>query len=323
MILLLLVLISVAAQAQNLLPETTIHVPVELVTAPTLVFSSDDRLVFGLDNRNFKVYDDGLPQTTSLDLDAAPVSVVFAVQVNQNVRSYTRFIANVGSTLEALLVGATGEAAVIEYAEDVHVLKPFGSGDVQWALRRISAAGRQARAVDAGIEAIAMLRERPCRRSRILVFIGQSVDSGSQAGLPALLREAERSGVTVFALALPQPGKDFPAAMLSLPGHAGSGGLHASEDLLGRFIPMLRRSAAAAPADLFSALTSATGGTEIRFRQQRQLEDGISLIGVELRSAYALSYAPAPARPGYHSIRVEVALPGAKVYSRPGYWMSR
>ncbi len=323
MILLLLAFVSIAAAAQNLMPETTIRVPVELVTAPTLVFSSDDRLVFGLDNQNFKVYDDGLPQTTSLDLDAPPVSVVFAVQVNQNIRSYTRFIANVGSTLEALLVGATGEAAVIEYAEGIHVLKPFGSGDVQGALRRISAAGRQARAVDAGIQAVAMLRERPCRHSRVLVFIGQPLDSGSQVGTAALLREAERAGVTVFALALPPPGKDFPAQLLGLPGLAGSGGLHASVDLLGRFIPMLRRTTAAAPADLFSALTTATGGTQIRFRQQRQLEDGISLIGVELRSAYALSYAPAPARPGYHSIRVEVALPGAKVYSRPGYWMSR
>jgi len=319
MFLLLLALLSLAAQAQNLLPETTFRVPVELVTAPTLVFSSDNRLVFGLDNRNFKVYDDGQPQTTSLDLDAAPVSVVFAVQVGQNVRSYTRFISKVGSTLEALLVGQTGEAAVIEYAEDIRVLKPFGSGDVQSALRHISPGGRQSHAVDAGMLAVAMLRERPVRRARVLVFIGQPQDGGSQADLAALLREAERSNVTVFALSLPQPGKDFASQMLGLPGHAGSG----SVDLLARFIPMLRRTAAAAPTDLFSELTTATGGTQIRFRQQRQLEDGISLIGVELRSAYALSYAPARMRPGYHTIRVEVALPGAKVYTRPGYWSSR
>ena len=51
------------------------------------------------------------------------------------------------------------------------------------------------------------------------------------------------------------------------------------------------------------------------------MEDGISLIGVELRSAYVLSYAPTSREHGYHTIRVEVAVPGAKVYARPGYRM--
>jgi len=44
-------------------------------------------------------------QTTLLDTAIAPVSVVVAVQVNQDVRSYVPFIARVGSVIEALLVG--------------------------------------------------------------------------------------------------------------------------------------------------------------------------------------------------------------------------
>ena len=32
---------------------------------------------------------------------------------------------------------------------------------------------------------------------------------------------------------------------------------------------------------------------------------------------------PVPGGPGYHSIRVEVGVPGAKVFSRPGYWLTR
>ena len=325
MAILLLAIIAFAAGAQTLPSETTIRVPVRLVTAPTLVFSPDDRLVFGLDNENFRVFDDGLPQSTSLDLDAPPVSVALAIQVNRNVRAFTRFIANVGSTVEALLVGESGEAAVLEYGDDVKVIKPFGGGDVQSAVRQISGAGRQTRAIDAGLRAVAMLRERPERRARILIFIGQPIDSGSQAELAVLCREAERSNVTVFALSLPQPGRDSESEMLAPPplSRAGSGGLRAGVDLLGRFMPFRRGSAAAGATDPFSVLTTATGGTQFHFSRQRQLEDGISLVGVELRSAYALSYSPAHAHPGYHSIRVEVALPGAKVYSRPGYWLSR
>ena len=39
-------------------------------------------------------------------------------------------------------------------------------------------------------------------------------------------------------------------------------------------------------------LTAATGGTQLHFRKQSQLEDGIAAIGIELRSAYLLSYYP-------------------------------
>src|ERR1044071_6342134 len=132
----------------------TIRVPVRLVTAPTLVFSSDDRIVFGLEQRHFQVFDNGHAQPTSLDTDYAPVSVALAIQVNQDVRSYVRFIAKVGSAVEALLVGETGEAPVITYGAEVKVAKPFDSGDVQSTLQHIAAAGRHAHAIDAGMRAI-------------------------------------------------------------------------------------------------------------------------------------------------------------------------
>ena len=42
-------------------------------------------------------------------------------------------------------------------------------------------------------------------------------------------------------------------------------------------------------------------------------------LGVELRSAYLLSYYPSSEVPGPHTISVEVSVPGAKTYARPGY----
>jgi hypothetical protein len=69
-------------------------------------------------------------------------------------------------------------------------------------------------------------------------------------------------------------------------------------------------------------LVAATGGTELHFRKQRQLEDAIAAIGVALRSAYLLSYYPNSQEAGYHTVKVEVDVPGARVYSRPGYWLS-
>ena len=38
---------------------------------------------------------------------------------------------------------------------------------------------------------------------------------------------------------------------------------------------------------------------------------------------YLLSYYAGSAEPGYHALKVEVDVPGAKVYSRPGYWLGQ
>jgi len=308
-------------------PATTIRVPVRLVTAPTLVFSADDRLVFGLGSGDFQVFDNGLAQRATVDTELPRVSVVVAVEANQDVRGYTRFISRVGSAVDALLVGERGEGALLQYGEEVKVLKPFDdTADIQTALRNLTGAGRKARAVDAGMRAIALLKERPERRNRVLIFVGQPVDSGSESKLAELRAEAERNGVAVFALVLPIAGKDFISDTFRLEGlssRTDRGGFKVGVDT-GRLAPVLRRTAAASDAaDPFSVLTAATGGTQYRFRAQRELEDGISLIGVELRSAYLVSYSPAPGGPGYHTIKVEVGMPGAKVFSRPGYWLSR
>jgi hypothetical protein len=52
------------------------------------------------------------------------------------------------------------------------------------------------------------------------------------------------------------------------------------------------------------------------------LEDAIADIGIQMRTSYLLSYYPNSMELGYHTVKVEVDIPGAKVYSRPGYWLS-
>jgi VWFA-related protein len=258
-----------------------ISVPVRLVAVPTLVFSKDNRLIPGLKSADFRVLDNGIPQNVSLDTDDPPVSVVVAIQTSVDARPSASYIAKVGSVMEAHLVGATGRAAVIRYADDIKVLKPFGAGDVRWAFRSISVEGTMSRAIDAGIEGIAMLKTRPRTQARVLLFIGQAVDRGSEATWATLQEEADRENVSIYALI----------------------------------------SAEAKPNPL-SALIAATGGAEHHFHRQHELEDAIGTLGVELRSIYMLSYRPSSADAGRHTISVEVSVPGARTYARPGYMLS-
>jgi hypothetical protein len=241
--------------------------------------------------------------------------VAVAVQVNQDVRSYVPFIAKAGSVIEALLAGESGETTLIAYNDDVTIIKAFDN------LKKIPPSGRQARMVDAGLRGIALLKERPASRARVLLFIGQPVDSGSEATLASLEEAAEKANVTVYALTLPLFGKAFVSDTISLSGVSAQekGGFKAGLDL-GKLIEVLGRSSKAEEgADPFSILPAATGGTQIHFRKQRELESAIATIGVELRSGYLLSYYPDSAEPGYHTISIEVDIAGVKVHSRPGY----
>jgi VWFA-related protein len=300
----------------------TIRVPVRLVTVPTLVFSKEGRLVPGLQATDFRVYDKGYLQRVALDTASTSVSAVLAVQVNQDVRGYVPFIKKAGNVVEALVVGESGEAAVIAYGADVTVVKPFATGDIQTALSKISASGRPSRMFDAGHRAISLLKQRSAARDRILLFIGQSMDSGSDATLGFLREQAERENVSIHALTLPEFGKAFVSDTFSLQGLPREGGGFKAGVDLGKLIAVLNRSSAVEKGtDPFSVLTAATGGTQLHFRKQTELENAIATIGVELRSVYLLSYSPSSIEGGYHTIKVEVNAPGATVHSRPGYWL--
>lgn len=260
---------------------SVIRVPVRLVAVPTLVFSKDHRLIPGLQQSDFRILDNGVPQDLKLDTEDAPVSVVIAIQTNLDVRRPAKFISKVGSVIEAHLVGATGRAAVLAYNGEIRTLKPFGSGDVRSAFRNIAGHGGQARMIDAGMAAVALLKDRPRTHARVLLFIGQAFDRGSKASWAELEAEADRENVSIHALILSDSRGD----------------------------PLL-------------PLIESTGGRELRFHDQQELEQAIGTLGVELRSAYLLSYYPSSDAPGKHIISVEVSVPGAKTRARPGYILS-
>src|SRR5689334_2172162 len=98
----LLVTIGLAAMLPPQQP--TIRVPVRLVSVRTLVFSPDSRLLPNLQSTDFRVLDNGRPQSFTVEEAAAPLSVAVVVQTNQDVRQYVPFIAKSGSVIDAHLV---------------------------------------------------------------------------------------------------------------------------------------------------------------------------------------------------------------------------
>ena len=304
-----------AVQAQ-----VTIRVPVRLVTAPTVVFTDDGRLISDLKASDFQLYDNDRLQKISVEAPSAPVSVAVAVETNLDVRAYVPFIAKVGNVIDTLVAGADGETALLAYNSEVRVLKPFSSGDLGKALRGIAPGGLRARSIDAGMLAIRMLRERPPDHVRVLLYVGQPIDDGSESKLPELQAEAAKQNVMVFAMTLPEMDKNFVSDNFSLQGQpAEGGGFIASTNLLKLITVMSRSAEAAAGNDPLSVLTAATVGSLFHVRKQNELEGALTALGVQLRSGYLLSYYANAEEPGPHAIRVEVDVPGAKVRTRSGW----
>jgi hypothetical protein len=310
-------MLACSAQAQ-----VTFREHVRLVTAPTIVFSQDGRILTDLRTPDFHLFDNDRPQKISMEPATSAISVAVVVQRNLDVRAYVPFITKVGSVVESLLVGDGGDSALLSYGDEVKTLKPFGSGDLQLELRKLTAWGLRARFIDAGMQAIRLLKERPPTQARVLLFIGQPMDDGSESKLDALKEDAARENITVFALALPEIGKNFVSdnfKLDNLDSRSERGGFKVSMDLLKVIQVISRATDASANADPFAALTAATAGTVFHFRKQPELEGTLAAVGVQLRSTYLLSYYANSEEPGKHAIRVEVNVPGAKVRTRPGW----
>ena len=68
--------------------------------------------------------------------------------------------------------------------------------------------------------------------------------------------------------------------------------------------------------------TAATGGLYQSVFRESSIENAVDAIGGELNSQYTLSYRPTKSGdPGYHRIKVSVDRIGAKVRTRPGYYL--
>jgi VWFA-related protein len=299
-----------------------IQVPVRLVSVPTLVVSKDGKYIPGLSADKFHLTDNGRQRKFTLDTEDVPVSVAVAVQVDQDVREYLPFLSKVGSLLDNSLAAAAGEDALLTYNDEVSLLKPFGRGEMQTAMEKLKPAGHEAHLIDAGLRAIELLKERTGHGSRVLLFIGQPKENGSSGKMDVLAEQAQRENVQVYVLALPLLGKSFVSDSFRLQGLGSQwykGGYQASVELT-RAVPALRRAAqASSEKDPLSLLAVATGGLQLHFRKQKQLEDAIIAMGDALRSRYFLSFTPDAKDDGFHSINVQVDMPGATVYARPGY----
>ena len=318
---------------------------VNIVIAPTTVLDKDNGYVSGLEPKDFRLFDNGKLQTIQQDIAFIPLSVVVAIQRSASTEEVLPALKRIGTMLETLVLGETGEAAIILFDHRIQKMVDFTNDGAKLteALQTLRPGGTSSVMNDAVIESVRMLKNRGPNRRRVILLIAETKDNGSGGRLREALREIQFNNVIVYPVNMsrwlnklrtpdqpPRPSPLPPSAMPQVNGmpstpntqmQMGYGGS------FGNWIPLVGEIFTATKAIFVDnpqeLLSKYSGGNEQSFVNLSGLEEAIRAIGEELHSQYLLSYNPNNKEDGgFHTIRVEVTKPNLTVRTRAGYWMA-
>ena len=332
-------------------PPGTIIVKVEEVSAPVVVRDAKGELVVNLQQKDFKVFDSGVQQTiTGFSMGGDPISLVIVVETSSRIAALMPAIQKTGILFTQVVLGDTGDAAILGYHDAVDTLLPFTSDTekIEKAVTNLAVQTSGSRLYDALANGVEMLSHRPKERRRVIIAIGEAVDTGSEEKLGEVLRAAQLANVTIYTVGLSstaaewrgQP-KQAAAPSITPPGtfptsptpgtvqtpdtdaaRYGSGGGGGGGDLLALAVWVVQHAKAAVKSRQLEIATAATGGSYQSTFRDRSIESAIDAIGGELHAQYMVSYRPPSAnQAGYHEIEVRVDRSGVTVRTRPGYYL--
>lgn len=323
-----------------------IRVRVEVVSTPVVVHDSKGELVLDLTRGDFRVFDNGLEQRLEedgFDRGGAPLSVAIVVETSSRIEALLPAIRRTGILFTQTVLGESGDAAIIGYHDTVTKLLDF-TGEHEAIERTITSLNRGtsgARLYDGLSQAVRLLRDRPADRRRVIITLAEATDTGSEARLGDVLREAQLANITIYSVGLsttaaelrgPQRQASAPSATppgtMGLPPRPGSVQTPTTEaqrsggaDLLALAIWVIQHATEPFRENALELAAAATGGSHQSPVRDRSIEMAIDQISGELHAQYTLSYRPSGSEGGYHEIRVLVDRSGAQVRSRPGYYL--
>ncbi|OFW27141.1 MAG: hypothetical protein A3H27_10020 [Acidobacteria bacterium RIFCSPLOWO2_02_FULL_59_13] len=325
----------------------SISVEIEVVTVPVTVTNASGEFVTDLNKNEFTIQDNGVQQKIeSFDLSWDPISLVIVVQTSSRVATQLPEVRKAGILFTQLILGETGEAAVLAFDNNVKLVQDFTDDHelVEAALAKLSPGGEQVRLSDAIARAVFLLQQRAEGRRKVVIAISEARDQGSGNSQGLVLRGAQQLGVSVYTVGLgslksllSRPAGEgvsspFPPGVAARPLPAnqpptpdaqtnwGAANVNLLE-LITELVSSTKSWLGGNPLTLFA---TGTGGQDFSSGDQAALERALDRIGRELRNQYLLTYRPNNLdSPGFHPIRVTVSRPNLTVRAKPGYLFTR
>lgn len=264
------------------------RVDVDVVQVTAVVTDSDGRFVRGLEQRDFKVYEDGRPQPiTHFASERIPLELVAAIDVSASMHDVLQQVKGSASRfLDG--IGGDDQVTVLAFNENIFTLarRETDRAARARAIARMASWGGTA-LYDVIVRAVEILGRQSGRRAIVLFSDGD--DQSSHTPLAMAIRATEGSDATIYAV--------------------GQG----------------RAVENASLQDLMRRLSSVSGGRAFFSEDPARLDEVFAEILEDLRNQYLLAYpAPATQRDGaWHSIRVEVAGGKYQVRARQGYRVTK
>jgi VWFA-related protein len=279
----------VLARAQPILHGQAYRSGVDLVVVPATVLDGDGRLVAGLTQADFRIFEDGVEQRiVQFSGDRVPVSLGLAVDVSDSM--YGARIVAARKAIDRFVT------ALLDEGDEAFLMVFNHAPTIKTVWTRPRALGGRLDGVvpsggtaifDAVIKAASMFDTRRYQRCG-LVVISDGNDTASDARLQDTLRRLNQSDAFVYAIAI-----DAAA------GAAINRG----------FSP-----------EALNEIAGQTGGYTEVIRDPSELSGAAERIAYELNHQYTLAYAPARPPDGqYHGLRVRTRDALQTVRSRRGY----
>jgi Ca-activated chloride channel family protein len=277
---------------------------VELVTLNVTVTDGRSHHVAGLNQNDFQVLEDGVPQdVTFFAAGELPLDVALLVDTSSSMRDKMDLVQEAAEGfVRTLRPGDRG--SVVEFNERVHVLQGF-TGDkalLASAVRRTSAHGSTALYGAIYVTLDQFVRSGPTSgeiRRPAIVVLTDGEDTASLIQFDDLLDRARRSGVAIYTIAAISP---YEAKKLGI-------------DKDHRFYSQSDYA--------LKTLAQETGARSFFPLELAELNGVYQAVADELTAQYALGYTPkAPGTDGtYHRLLVKVLTrPEARSRTRTGYY---
>ncbi|MEO8371125.1 MAG: VWA domain-containing protein [Candidatus Solibacter sp.] len=270
-------------------PVTTFRTESNLVSLNVSVFDQDGRVLKGLPQTAFTVYEDNVKQEIKVfRQEDVPISLGLVIDASASMFN-KRDRVNLAALAMVKASNPDDEVFVINFSDEAVVTQDFTTDAkrLESSLRKFESKGETAMrdALSVGLD---HLRAHSKKDKKVLLVITDGEDNSSIQKQENLIRAAQLSNVIIYAIGI--LGSEQPA------------------------------SAERAKTSL-DGLTLATGGRSWFPADVVGIEQITPEIAHEIRNQYVIGYTPENTEvKGFRSIRVETNVPGATVRTRAGYY---
>ena len=301
------------------MPDYSIKVDVPLVNVDVLVTTKDGQFIPNLKKDNFRIYEDGAPQTiANFNQSSAPITAVLLVEYASTNYNYMYEALNASYNFAATLKPEDW-IAVVSYDMKPQILTDFTQDKraVMGALNQLRIPGFSERNLfDALYDTIDRIETIEGRKYIILVSTGR--DTFSRLNLDQILKKLKTTqNITIYAISIGRALREYLEARM------GAGGGLIQTDWLQADNQM-------------NTFAHMTGGRAYFPRFDGELPEIFRDIGQDIRNQYTIAYHPTNSKldGSYRKLKVELVAPDGgplkvkdqkghdvkvQIYARDGY----